>query len=1134
MDMDASDDRQLLQDFAEHGSETAFGTLVERHLGLVYASALRQLNDHHLAEDVTQAVFILLAQKAASLTHHKVLAGWLHQTTHFVAQRTRRAEGRRRDREQKAFAMQDSGTTTPETAWSDLAPVLDQALLRLSDIDRHALLLRFFEQRNHREIAAALGLGEDAARKRVHRALEKLRGLLGQWGISVSLVTLGTLLNEHGAEATPAHLTRPILDQALQPNPTQPAPPSIAHLVSETLQAWRQASRLRVAGWLAGSIVGLTLVSAPLLQDRLDGWRHEPTPVAQPLADSNFGPVPPPTETGFMNATLPVKHDTSQRELLLVVVDATTGQGIPGAEVQVRAMSWETLFKESSSLRTDSNGVALVRFETNTQHLVVGALITGRTPRCVRFDPHRGDVIPAQYTLRLPTTEQAIGGTLLSPEGQPVADAELRMFFLSGGDHTQREPDREYTGTASFSGTVIARSGPDGRWTTTLIPKEHPGFQITAHHPNHAPTTVIAASPGLAPNTGDAPRLDPNQKLWAGQLTTTLNRSLQLAGRVTDSLGHPVAQAELMHAPTSNDERRIRSGDDGRFRWENLKEGPFRFSVLAPGHGPRQLEMAVASDAPPVDVVLPPSAPLRLRIVDPSGAGVEGVRAIPEEWDAAWYFTMNPSGADGRIEWPDAPANETVQLYVAKFGWGERRNVAVVADGSEHEIVLHPAHRIHGRVLDAESRQPIAEFKAIPSDRGAQWRRGDTQICRNGDLQLTLMDAKPSYRFRIEAEGYIPYVYEPTQSASPVSQFSQPLEIHLQLADADKAIHGTVLQPNGDPAVGLEIQLIENTDHLMLGRGSLRQRGGTSASAKTDAQGQFRFAPEAAGAWLVATGEAGFALAKPPAPGEPATLQLQAWGRIEGRIDLPDRTRPDQSVWLDPGPTVTSPLITLITPKAEPDSEGRFVFDSVRPAEYTVSLRIADALPGHHRTPITVEPGRTTEVRIADAGPRIRGRLVWQPNQAAPQEDKVLAVTFEKPGLPRFDFTHLAGQPSPEQAERQATEMRRIQLLRSSIVAAFPDAEGRFVTPEGLAPGDYVLGIHHIHSAARGITTVDGHSKKRVLPHKAMIEQFMMHQLIIRSRPGIAEIPITVPTPAEGAAPGAIHDLGDITVPPQP
>ena len=658
MDMESSDDRPLLHDFAENGSETAFRTLVERHLSLVYASALRQLNDHHLAEEVTQAVFILLAQKAASLAHRCVVAGWLHRTTHFVAQRTRRSEGRRREREQKAFAMQDSGTTSPEAAWSDLAPLLDQALLQLSDADRHAILLRFFEQRNYREIAVALGLGEEAAKKRVNRALEKLRGFLGQWGVSVSLVTLGTLLSEHGVEAAPAHLARPILDQALKPNPAHPPPAIVAHLVLVTLQAWRQASRLRIAGWLISGIAGLTLVLAPLLPDLLIHLRNPPTPVAQPIATDTFGLVPPPTETAAMDTTLSATPDAPQRELLLFVVDVATGQGIPDAEVQVRAMSWENWPEEFSSQRTDSNGVALVRFETNTQHLVVGALVPGRTPRCVRFDPYRGDIIPDQYTLRLPITEQAIGGTLLSPEGAPVRDAELRITFLAGGERIHREPGTEYTGTAKTDGIVMGQSGADGGWTGTLIPKAHPGFQITAHHPDFPPTLVILVGPGLAPNPDGAQRLDTHQKLWAGQLTTTVNPPLQLLGKVTDSLGHPIAKAVLLHSPENWNQRRAQTGDDGRFRWKNLKEGAFAFTVLAPGHGPRHIQVIVASDSPPVEVVLTPSTLLRLRIVDSSGAGVEGVRAIPEEWDGALYFALDPSGPDGRIEWRDAPANE--------------------------------------------------------------------------------------------------------------------------------------------------------------------------------------------------------------------------------------------------------------------------------------------------------------------------------------------------------------------------------------------------------------------------------------------------------------------------------------------
>ena len=427
-------------------------------------------------------------------------------------------------------------------------------------------------------------------------------------------------------------------------------------------------------------------------------------------------------------------------------------------------------------------------------------------------------------------------------------------------------------------------------------------------------------------------------------------------------------------------------------------------------------------------------------------------------------------------------------------------------------------------MLDAESGRPIAEFKAIPSDRGPEWDRGNTQFCRNGDLQLPFLDAEPPYRFRIDAEGYLPYVHEPIQSGSFPTD---PLEIHLHVADADKAIQGTVLNPNGAPAVGMEVQLIEKTDPVRLGRRSLRRRGGNTFSARTDADGRFRLASEAAGAWLIAAGEAGFALAKPPAPGEPATLQLQAWGRIEGRIDLPDQARPDQSVWLDPGPALKSLLLSMPTPKVEPDSAGRFVFDSLLPGKYTVSLRVADAPPGHHRTSVLVEPGRTTEVRIADAGPRVKGRLVFQGTYATPGVGTGIAVTFAAPNLPVWNLGPLFIQLPPDEAEQRAMEIRRLQDLRSSIVAAYPDSEGRFVTVEGLAPGDYLLGIHRT-SLGQVASSIDGRPRRADDADEIMLQ--IRWQKLTTSRPDIAEIPITVPALAEGAAPGAIHDLGDIAV----
>jgi RNA polymerase sigma factor (sigma-70 family) len=182
-------DAQLVREFAASGAEEAFAELVRRHAGLVRAAALRQTNDAHLADEVTQAVFLLLARKAGSLSPKVVLLGWLMQAARFAANDLLRAERRRRQRENAAFQM---NTIAPDTndesarLWERVAPVLDDSLARLREADRSALLLRFFRNCSLAEVGTALGIAEEAARKRVGRALEKLREELQRRGVVAS------------------------------------------------------------------------------------------------------------------------------------------------------------------------------------------------------------------------------------------------------------------------------------------------------------------------------------------------------------------------------------------------------------------------------------------------------------------------------------------------------------------------------------------------------------------------------------------------------------------------------------------------------------------------------------------------------------------------------------------------------------------------------------------------------------------------------------------------------------------------------------------------------------------------------------------------------------------------------------
>ncbi len=208
-------DQQLLKDYDESHSEEAFGILVRRHVNFVYSAALRLVRDSHLAKDVTQGVFIALAQNADKLIQHPVLSGWLHRTAQNIAANVIRAEVRRRAREEEAVAMNQTPSAEEDVPWEQVAPHLDEVLGHLSDSDRDALLLRYYERKSASEMGQALGISDEAAQKRVNRAVERLRDLFSKRGLTVGSTALVALISGSAVQSAPAGLSATISNGAI-------------------------------------------------------------------------------------------------------------------------------------------------------------------------------------------------------------------------------------------------------------------------------------------------------------------------------------------------------------------------------------------------------------------------------------------------------------------------------------------------------------------------------------------------------------------------------------------------------------------------------------------------------------------------------------------------------------------------------------------------------------------------------------------------------------------------------------------------------------------------------------------------------------------------------------------------------
>ncbi|GEM_PF-3221927 len=337
------DERELLKSYVETGNQEAFAEVVNNHGSWLVSAARRQLGDEHLAEDVTQAVFVLLLKRAGRLRRYNYVGGWLFLALSYCVKRAKRERARLARREKEAASMRKEAME--EAKWEDVAPELDAAVGKLGKVDRDAILLRFYERRPLAEVGKALGISEEAARMRVQRAVGSLREKLGKKGITGTTAGLSAVLVGNVVGQMPEGLAEKIVS-AVGSGGGNTVAAAIAK-GAEKMMVW---AKVKVVAVIAALVVVAGTVTAVVAQ------QAKPSPTSQP------------------NVTSAALKPVIQGDVIHVRTNGTDGPGVIGD-------TWFVRGKGIVAAQRYSSGTVSCQLDdgVNTWRYRVGGKIIGRS-----------------------------------------------------------------------------------------------------------------------------------------------------------------------------------------------------------------------------------------------------------------------------------------------------------------------------------------------------------------------------------------------------------------------------------------------------------------------------------------------------------------------------------------------------------------------------------------------------------------------------------------------------------------------------------------------------------------------------------------------------------------------------------
>jgi peroxiredoxin/protocatechuate 3,4-dioxygenase beta subunit len=709
---------------------------------------------------------------------------------------------------------------------------------------------------------------------------------------------------------------------------------------------------------------------------------------------------------------------------------------------------------------TDANGRAAIRIgDLRTNHIDINVSKEDFVPLQAWFRKDQDQArisLPARYTLALePGT--SIGGFVQNKRGEPIGEVTVYLLAL------RKQEDR-------ISRVLISdhqvTTDANGFWLCDIMPAKLDYFRIKLTHPKHIDDHSY--------NTRSVPPIEELREMSA---VMVMERGVDVIGRVVDFTGQPIAGARVSQG--SGNRRGIKyprteTDTEGEFEFKSTRPGRVLLTVQAESYAPELKEINVRRGMTPVEFRLELARTIRGRVVDSNDNPIEDVEVSLDSWQGRGTIKWDiETDAEGYFEWNEAPEDQA-RFAFSREGYVPIRYLELSPEIDEHMIVMWRPQRVSGKVIDADSNEPVSEFKLILGTKSNEhkpgrvdWERESAQTFTEGRYAAELTwhrGFSGSYVILIEAGGYL------TGVSGELTQYQEDIVIDFRL-EKGQGPSGTVYLANGELAHGARVALSTTSYSVFIKNGELKDDK-RWLSVTTGADGNFSFPPQIDKYMVVAVHEQGYVEVTEEELATDPNIVIEPWARVQGELRIGGQALAGESINIDHHTDYQQgvPQVGVGYNGARTDADGRFAWDRIVPGTVQIShfFKLGGVMVTRTRQEvIEVSPGQTANVIIGGSGKTVLGQLVASPDPNEPVDWTSAKISLDlklpEPPYPN-DFNEMIPTErrtweSTWQRTEQGRLHKKIEWHRGRSYRGIMEPNGTFRV-EDVPAGTYLLRIN--------------------------------------------------------------------------